>query len=177
MTEKETKAYLANVQSIGDVKCLAIEVQNNPKIFTLLWNVICTGEQPMAWHAAWVLDHSTVQHPYLLAPITTDLYTKLPLETHPGMKRLLFKLLLRCDLQIDLCVPMINIALEWLQNPKEAMAVRGLSVLFLEALCKKEPDFRFEFEAIIREQLSNSPSPGLTNVIKHTLKRLKAIGV
>lgn len=151
---------------------LCEQAKQNNKIHTLLWDLAKDRNQPTAWRAVWALDHATQHSPEILFPKLQEIYDLLLVENHSGMKRQLFNLILRYPIKLNQAEQLLDLALEWLQNPKEATAVRANAVRFLFEIYSLEPDFKYELQEVLHRQLYNAASTGLINIINKTIIRL-----
>lgn len=165
-------SLLNGTLSKNKIVVLCEQAKQNNKIHTLLWDLAKDRNQPTAWRAVWALDHATQHSPEILFPKLQEIYDLLLVENHSGMKRQLFNLILRYPIKLNQAEQLLDLALEWLQNPKEATAVRANAVRFLFEIYSLEPDFKYELQEVLHRQLYNAASTGLINIIKKTITRL-----
>lgn len=171
-TKEDLVSHLTATLSKDGILIICEQAKEHHEIYDLLWGLAKDGKQPIAWRAIWALNHATQHSPELLLPKLQEMYNLLLGETHSGMKRLLFNLILRYPIEINQAEKLLDLVLEWLQNPKEAIAVRANAVRFLYEIYRIEPDFKYELQEVLNRQLYNSASTGLSNTIRNTLLRL-----
>lgn len=128
---------------------VAHRARTDNELFEALWNLVKVGKQPVAWRAAWVLDHATEEAPGLIAPILDEIYSMIPTEKSDSSLRHLMKLLLRRPLDIDKAGYLVDHCIGWVLNPKDSVSKRVLGLQLLFELYLLEPDFGNELQAII----------------------------
>lgn len=171
--KSEISSLLNKTITKTDIETIRFLYGGKVDLCHILWSIASEDEQPVSWRAAWVLEHISADEPNVLKPYLNDIYGLLRLQTHQGMKRQLFNLVLRFppnEYQIE---TLLNKALDWLNDPKEAIAVRANAVRFVMAVYKIEPAFKNEFLEIMRLQLNNTLSTWLENIILKSIKKLE----
>jgi len=70
-------------------------------------------------------------------------------------------------------VEAMNYAFQYLENPKESIAVRAFSMRVLGKLYSIYPEIKEELKTLVEMNLEQNPSPGIENCGNKILKSLK----
>jgi hypothetical protein len=108
----------------------------------------------LARRAAWVLRHSTDQHPYLINPYLKKLVKYIAKEGHhDAIKRNGLAILQGISIPKKIYGQLTNICFELLQNGKESIAVKAYAMTILDNIGKDIPEIRHELKLVIQELL------------------------
>ncbi len=148
-------------------------VVNDAKCFAKLVDIFLAGPPRISQHAAWPISYCIEQKPELIKPHLKKLLIRLEKKgQHDSVKRNLVRLLQFIDIPKSLQGKTVNICFDFLNNPKEPIAVRAFSMTVLANLVKENPDLKNEIITVIEDQLPFG-SAGFRSRARKVLKELK----
>jgi len=150
---------------------VALRAKIDDHLFSDLWLLVKSGEQPLAWRAAWILDNTTEDSPELIDPILDEIYSMIPLEKSDSNLRHLMKLLLRRPLDLEKAAGLVDLCIDWVLNPKDTVSKRVLGLQLLYELYLLQPEFAHELLTIISECEERGGTRGFFNRL-HKVKEL-----
>lgn len=110
--------------------------------------------------------------PLLFAPYMHRLIMQLHHNPTETQKRNIVRIVDFVDIQTTLEVEIMNFCFQYLENPKESIAVRAFSMRVLGKLYSKYPEIKEELKTLIEINLEQNPSPGIINCGNNILKKL-----
>lgn len=145
-------------------------VGNNKKRFNELFDLFLNGEYREAQRAAWPLSDSAIAHPSLMKNNFGKLINNLNrTNLHDAVKRNTVRLLQQIEIPPKYEGEVMNICFQYLESPKEAVAIKAFSITTLSKLAKKFPEILPEIKLLIEEQ-SGSQSAAFKSRSKQLLK-------
>jgi hypothetical protein len=145
---------------------------NKPR-FKKLIEVYLAGPYRITQRAAWPLSMCVERHPSLIRPHLSRIlrYASRP-DIHVAVKRNTVRLLQFVEIPTRLSGAVAHLCFGFLQDRKEAIAVRVFSMTVLAQLSRKEPDLKNELKLIIESELPYA-SAGFRSRAAKTLKQIR----
>ena len=135
----------------------------NPVRFKALVEVYLNGPYRITQRAAWPLSICVEHEPSLIYPHLKKVLNFLQVpDIHDAVKRNTMRLLQFIEIPKRFQGQVIDLCFEYIQNPKEAVAVRVFSMTVLSRIIKAQPDFIKEFKIVLEDQLPYG-SPAFKN--------------
>ena len=140
--------------------------------FKELVEVYLAGPYRITQRAAWPLSLCVERHPRLIRPhLPRILRLARGANVHDAVKRNTMRLLQFVDIPARLSGNVADLCFGFLQNRKEAIAIRVFSMSVLAKLSEKEPDLRNELRLLIDAELPYA-SPAFRSRAARTLKEI-----
>jgi hypothetical protein len=138
--------------------------------FKKLVDVYLAGPYRITQRAAWPLSLCVERHPGLILPhLSQILMHVIKPGIHDAVKRNTVRMLQFIDIPSRYRGKVANLCFGYLQNRKEAIAIRVFSMTVLSKLSMIEPDLRRELELLIEDELPYA-SPAFRARARATLK-------
>jgi hypothetical protein len=128
---------------------LASIVASNPNKLSELIDLVKSGTKPQRMKGSWVLSGVKTIDSDALAPYYDDLLSMLPLETIGGVKRELLRCFEGARLNNRAVDRLALIAMDWVTDQQQDLAVRYICYRLLKPLLKLYP----ELEAELQQQI------------------------
>ena len=138
----------------------------------LLYDLAWTDEEPVAWRAAWVLEHIVTEETELIKPYLEEIAQRLYHTRSHAQRRHFMKILLLFSLDKVDMGRMMDLAFQWLENPLESKAVRAHAMEALDRIRKKVPEIQEEF-VLMLESAAKDESPGVSGKAKKILVKIR----
>mgnify|MGYP001218871141 CR=1 FL=1 len=143
-----------------------------PLLFDELFRLYAANREPVSRRAAWAIDLVSEREPALIEPYLAQIADLLAIFLHDGLKRHSLRILARSPLPTgDRLARLINTCFDWLQSPKEAIAVKVHCMEILYRISRQEPELQKELAASIEWRLEEE-SAGFRNRGRKLLRRL-----
>ncbi|WP_346320593.1 hypothetical protein [Chitinophaga sp. YIM B06452] len=172
----ELRDEILRENSKEHTEALAAWVGGNPKRLAQLVDLFLHDEYRVVQRAAWILSYVGDKHPRLMAPHLAAMVDRMG---HPGIpvavKRNVVRILRDMPVPEDLQGPVMNFCFQFLEDPKETVAVKAFSMTILGRLAKIYPDIRNEIVMLIEDHLREGATPGIRSRGMKTLKELAAL--
>ena len=148
-------------------------VGGDPLRFASLIKVFLEGPYRVTQRAAWPLGYCVEHNPGLIKPhLKTVLeYLKKP-GIHDAAKRNTIRLLKFAEIPLKLHGQIAELCFQYLQDPKEPVAVRVYAMDVLGDIAMHIPDFKNELRIIIEDHLPYA-SPAFSSRARKVLKRIQ----
>ena len=169
----DIRLFLKQELSKAAMPTIVEQLKNDSDLTKQFWNEVFTLEQPYAWRAAWVVDHLSDDRPEEVEPYKTILYQLLPTLTNDGLKRHFMRMLLKLPPDYDLIGENIDLFLNWMITPNEAVCTKAWSLALLMKLLEVEPDLKNELVAYLEESKERGGTRGWMSVVQKTLDKLQ----
>lgn len=137
-------------------QCLKVVdyVGDRPARFKALVEVFLEESTRLSQHAAWPLSICVERHPQLAEPYFDPLLKcALRPGAHPAIKRNVMRIFQFASIPRRTQGKALDVAFRFLQDKKEAIAVRVFSMTVIERLSKDKPEIRRELCLLIEEEL------------------------
>ncbi|MEO8820593.1 MAG: hypothetical protein ABI267_03135 [Ginsengibacter sp.] len=152
----------ANCQKIIDW------VGNDISRFNQLFNLFLNDEYRITQRAAWPMSYCAIAHPELMKDNFEKLIKNLEKPgIHDSVKRNTVRLLQQINIPLPYEGPVMNLCFQFVESPKEAVAIKAFSLTILGNLSKKYPEIIPEIKLLIENQLSQQ-----TAAFKQRAKKL-----
>ncbi|MBO9154281.1 hypothetical protein ACFOTA_18845 [Chitinophaga sp. GCM10012297] len=149
---------------------------DNPERIAQLVDLFLHGEYRVVQRAAWILSYVSDKHPELIQPHLAVMVDRMG---HPGIpvavKRNVVRILRDMPVPETLQGPVMHFCFQFLEDPKETVAVKAFSMAILGRLAKIYPDIRNEIVMLIEDHLREGATPGIRSRGIKTLKELGAL--
>ena len=148
------KTELLKENSKSRVNRVVNYIGSNPKRFELLIQIYLKGPYRVTQRAAWPISYCVEAHPSLIAPHLKTLldYLKKP-DLHDSIKRNTVRLLQFAPIPKRYYGRIADICFSYLENRKEAVAIKAFSLTVLSRIIKDEPDLQKSLRLMIEDQM------------------------
>jgi hypothetical protein len=146
-------------------------IGNNPDRFATLVSIFLQGPYRITQRAAWPLTYCAEQDPALIKPHLKKILDHLGKPgIHDAVKRNTIRLLQFIEIPKRYHGQVANICFQFLQNKKEAVAIRVFSMTVLGCIATHNPGLKNELFMLIEDQLPYA-SPAFRARAKKILKK------
>ena len=143
-------------------------IDDNQERFNILFTLFLNDEYRVTQRAAWPLSKCVEAHPEFIKKQFGKLIKNLQRPNlHDSIKRNTIRLLQYVDIPKKYHGQVMNICFDYVQSPKEAVAIKAFSLTVLDNLAKSYPEIIPEIKLLIEEQL-----PHQTAAFKSRAKKL-----
>lgn len=170
----DIKAELEKGQSKKTVLEITNYIGNDPKRFKVLMDLFFDKDLRISQRASWPVSFCVDAHPDLIYPYVKDMIENLNNPLHNAVKRNTVRIMGEIDLSEEVIGQAADICFRFLDDPKEAIAVRVFSMTVCFNITKKEPELANELKLIIEDHYPHG-SAGFKSRGKKILKELKKI--
>ena len=150
-------------------------VGNNPDRFGELMEVFLGDDLRITQITSWVLSECVQSHPSLIEPYHAVLIQALSQDQrHGAIRRNIVRMYQYAPIAETIEGQLFDLCINFILDPKEAIAVKAFSMTVCERICKKHPDLSPELIICIESQMDNA-SAGVKNRGSKILRRLNHI--
>ncbi len=167
----DLKQTLLENRSKEGVRKLADWIGTDGGRFQQFWDLMLSGEEPYSSYAAWVIDHSLLQHVDGLLPHRAAAFQALQEDHHPAIYRNVLKHLSRVPIPEEIEGPFYDLAISWIGNPQLPAAIRVHSMELAYQIGKEWPELLAELKQVIAAHLDDG-SAGFRSRGNKILKRI-----
>ncbi len=140
--------------------------------FDELFELFLHDEYRVTQRAAWPMSYCAIAHPSLMKKNMGRLVRNLQKPNiHNSVKRNTLRFLQVTDVPLKYEGTIMNTCFEYIENPKEAVAIKAFSLTILSRLAKKYPEIISEIKLLIKEQ-APVQTAAFTSRAKKILKEL-----
>ena len=141
---------------------LVEDIGDDPERFSEMVEIALCDEYPVSMRAARVVSLVVEKHPHLFGAQLDLVIQKLPGIKIDGVRRGFLKIFAENppELNEEQIGLLTDLAFTWLDDSRQAMAIRYYSIEILVRICDWYPELRNELSAIL-EELAKEGSPGL----------------
>lgn len=150
---------LQGTQSKAKVLKAIAYIDNSPAKFKQFMREFMTADLRGSQNLAWLIGTMADQNPKILVPYYTDFITKLEKPCHAAVKRNLLRAISKNKIPEKYAGRLASLCFDWLDDPKEPIAVRVFSMIILHEICLLEPDLSLELIPILEYHIPHS-KPG-----------------
>jgi hypothetical protein len=153
---------------------LVKDIGNEPDRFAEMIGIAFRDEYPVSMRAARIVALCAEQHIELINPYVFQIVESIGEIKVDGVKRGFLKILAELPLVLDeqsLGI-ITDLAFNWLNDPKQAIAIRYYSIDILYKVAAIYPEIGVELSALLKS-LADDSSSGLKSKSKKVLKYLK----
>ncbi|MFV0531336.1 MAG: hypothetical protein ACK5MD_07840 [Flavobacteriales bacterium] len=166
------KKQLLTEHSKNNCKKIADYVGKSPERFDILMQLMLNEDYRISQRASHTLQFCTDLYPFLVLPYTESFIALLKENPIDGIKRCITRAWEKIDLPEEFQGEIVQMAFDFVQNPKEAIAVRAYGVHILYNLTKKYPELATELNLVLLDIIEYENSPALLNCSKKVLRKL-----
>lgn len=154
--------------------CAVNAIEEKPSLFKEALELTFHSAYPMAMRAARVVQLYCEKHPAALDGKIDDVVQQIITAKIDGVKRCMLKVIAECITlkRINDIGPLVNQCFNWLNDPKESVAVKIFCMDILEQACLLEPDLKYELQLSLINQIEFGSS-GFKNKAAKLIKKLK----
>lgn len=151
-------------------------IGDNQEKFDAFITIFFEGEYRVNQRSAMVLSACFDRNPQLIQKHLTKLIKQLENPNlHVALKRNTVRILQFIPIPESLESALFDTCLNYMLDPKEAIAVKAFSMKVCANICKKYPDLKRELIPIIEDQMYHSDRMGIQSRGKAMLKELAKI--
>ncbi|SKA46219.1 hypothetical protein SAMN04488128_107226 [Chitinophaga eiseniae] len=155
------------------VLAIAGWVGNDAKRFAKLMQLFLEDEYRVVQRSAWIISLVADKHPELLTPHLPEMVARMETGGLPSaVKRNVLRVLQDMTLPPDLHGPVMNACFQYLEDPKEMIAIKAFSMTVLSNLAVAYPDIKNEIRILLEDLLEHDPSPGIRSRAQKVMKRI-----
>lgn len=141
--------------------------------FRELMQLFLEDEYRVVQRSAWIISLAGQKHPELLAPHLPAMVARMETGGLPSaVKRNVLRVMQEITLPPELHGPVMNACFQYLEDPKEMIAIKAFSMTVLSNLALSYPDIKNEIRVLLEDLLEHDPSPGIRS---RAIKVMKAI--
>ena len=168
----DLKRELLKAHSVKQTRNIVDYVGDSPGRFKELIAVFLAGPYRVTQRAAWPMSYCVEAHSHLINPhfnVVLSMLTKT--GVHDAVKRNVLRLLQFVEIPKRYQGKVVQHCFNFLNDPKEPIAVRVFAMSVLANIAKHEPDLKKELRIIIEDQLPYG-SPAYVSRARKVLKSL-----
>jgi hypothetical protein len=153
----------------------AAMIGDDQKLFGDLLELAYQQKSPLCMRAARVADACCERNPDLIRPHLLKMVRSLPDLKDMAVKRVFMHILVRDSWVEDdeAMGKLVDTLFLWIGDERQAISVQAYALVILENIAGILPDLKFELIAVLEETLTFWDSPGLQNLGKKMIKRLR----
>ena len=147
------------------IHALADWIADDALRFESLMHFFFNDAYRVTQNAAGVMSICIERYPNLILPYWPAMLSSLQSTKHDAIKRNVLRAWQYVPIPDDYQGIIAEMCFQYIQNPKEAIAIRAFAITVLQNICKQQPDLLPEFKALILQN-SNETSAA----VKHRIK-------
>lgn len=145
--------YLAHRHSKKQIQQLAKQLVGDEKSLDQLVQIILEAEDPIPIYGSWLLQHISLIDTSVITSRVDKLLEILDRRSEEGVRRCVVRSMQDAEIPQQNQEALINFCFQYLENPKEAIAVKVFSITILHRLCQSETELLQLLADIIELQL------------------------
>ncbi len=169
------KKQLLTEHTKANCEKIASYIGNDSKKFDELVQLMLEGDSRTTQRASHTLQFCTDLYPSLILPYTASFITLLKNNPINAIKRCITRAWEKIDLPEEFQGEIVQIAFDFLQNPKEAIAVRTYCITILYNLTKKYPELETEIRLVLLDIFDYETAPAILGRTRKTLQKLNSL--
>ncbi len=148
-------------------------IGSDPERLATLMTIFLGDDYRLTQRSAWVVGHFAEKHPTLILPYLEQMLLKTQaIGVHDAVKRNVVRLLPSIEIPEHLLGMVATICFDFLENPKEAVAIKAFSIKILAKIAIQETDLQNELCLLIKDQMEHQ-SAGFQSIGRKILKKFK----
>ena len=147
----DIKAAILEEHSKAQAQKIANYIGRNKKRFEKLLDLFFGEDQRITQRAAYAVMHVVDNHPDIIQSYLSAILDNLQNPIHVAVKRNSLRILQNVDLPEDLLGLAADLCFGFLNDTKEAVAVRVFAMQVCYNICVREPELAPELKAIIED--------------------------
>jgi hypothetical protein len=148
-------------------------VAADEELFNLLFKLIFSGDQRLAWRSCWIIDNASEDSPDLLADKLPEIIDGFLSTSNGSLKRHFTRILCRYQIPEEYLGAIVNRSFELLA-PYEPIAVRVFALQLLFNISLLVPDLKGELIPVIESLMDEGASAGFINRSAKLLRQLRS---
>lgn len=170
----DLKKTLEKGHSKTQTDAIVSYIGNNKNRFKALVKVYLEGPYRITQRAAWPLSYAVEKHPGLIVPHLKQIIAFLEQPgIHDAVKRNTMRLFQFIEIPTKYEGKILDLGFGYLQNRKEALAVRVFSMAVVARIITDQPDLQRELKILLEDELAYA-KPAFLSRAKKILNKLKA---
>ncbi len=157
--------------SRANIDYISFIAGNDKSVFSKLFDLIYTAPHPVNQRAAGVIETISREYPELIEPFVDRMIDSFNSFDVDGVKRNFVKIFTRTSFSQDQTGRIVNLCFEKLQDKKESIAVRVLSMQVLYNVSQSVPEIKKELALIIESEMGIGRSAWIARGT-HLLKKI-----
>lgn len=164
---------LAGNIGIKEINAISMVLLQDREQFEQVFEMIFEETQPLAWHAAWVIEKVSEKQPSHITNEQNLRVINLVLTTdHRGLQRLGLSILHNLPVYQPISVEFINRCFDMMLSPKFSVGVQCLAMKVLMKISEVEEDFKSELSVYLENLDDDLYSRGYKACRRNVLKSL-----
>ena len=151
--------------------CLA-----EPELLPMLLEFCTDPEVAVQQNAGSVLGKIIDLDEAILVPHLPKMLENLKSEPHDAVKRATMRVLRTIEIPEAVEGEVFDVAMRFVSDYEEAIAVRGFAMTTARRLCERYPTLRHELQPVVEDLIEQKASTGLSSRARCELKKLQALG-
>lgn len=147
-------------------------LKENPEQFEEAVTFSLSGQQPIAWRAAWAIGGNLAECADKLELHLGNILDQLP-ELDDGHQREFIKILIQCNLDEDQQGLLFDICVSIWEQVRKKSSVRYFAFQVMADMTKIYPELIHEVISLTQPQYINSLSPGIKKGVFKIVERLR----
>ena len=169
--EKTLKQRLSRHPDKSLTMAIAAEAMVDEVLLNALIRLLYSGEGPLRWRTAWVLEKVSALNPALLLGNYSDMrQLAMQSDVPNGLRRLLLSILYHLPYDGDLDVTFFNFLLDSMCDLQSPPGVQALAMKLAYRMSRVDSDLHQEFLCIVRNLELDYYSAGLRSVARNCLR-------
>jgi hypothetical protein len=148
-------------------------IGTDPERLETLITIFLGDDYRLTQRSAWVVGHYAEKYPTLILPYLEQMLLKTQaVGVHDAVKRNVIRLLQNIEIPEQLLGMVVTICFDFLETPKEAVAIKAFSIKILAKIATQETDLQHELCLLIEDQMEHQ-SAGFRSIGGKILKKFK----
>ncbi|QJB37578.1 hypothetical protein HF324_06825 [Chitinophaga oryzae] len=148
-------------------------IGSDPKRFARLMQLFLEDEYRVVQRSAWIISLVAEKHPELMTPHLPEMVARMETGGLPSaVKRNVLRVLQDMTLPPDLHGPVMNACFQYLEDPREMIAIKAFAMTILSNLAVAYPDIKNEIRILLEDLLEHDPSPGIRSRAQKVMKSI-----
>lgn len=169
----DLKEALINERSKAQKDEIVNWVGKSEARFNQLFSLLMNEDHRIVQRAAWPLSDCVINNPGFISDKYDELIMKLQEDgVHDAVKRNITRILQHVDIPEDYCGGVMDLAVNFVASPKEAVAIKAFSLTILQNIALKYPEIVPEIKLLITDQFDRQ-TPGFKSRATRFLKAFK----
>ena len=153
------EAQLLSELSRKNIDYIIHVIGDKQELFDEILSLMLLNKNPLSPRAAWVLEGSSLNHPFLIQSHLIEIIGALKTFNHPGTQRNVLKILSRSEIPGKWEGYITDLCFEWLEECTRPVAIKMYCMEILTNMLTKYPGLKDELKMVIENQFDFS-SPG-----------------
>jgi len=151
------------------------KIGNNKQQFSEAIELMLKDKYPISMRAGRIVHFVSEKHPHLVAPYYERMVNLLPTARVDGVKRSIQKIMYETpyDLTEEMWGKLTDISFNFIEDPKQAIAIRAFAIDFIVKTLNIYPEIKPELIALL-ESVRIDCSVGLENKCRKLIQKLKS---